>query len=426
MLENPELSTDPEDVGPQQRNGPLHGVRILAISQFGAGPFATLSLADLGAEIIKIEDPTVGGDVSRNVPPGAENGDSLYFQAFNRGKKSIAIDLRNPEGVEVFHQLVAKSDAVFNNLRGDLPDKLGLTFEKLEHLNPAIVTCSLSGFGRTGPRATEPGYDPLMQGLAGYMTVTGEPGGPPAKAGVSIIDFAGGYAAALGLVAALLEAKSTGVGRDIDVSLLDTAVSMLAHFASWRLNSDWEPVRTADSAHQTLVPAQNFQTSDGWIVIFCAKEHFWRNLAELLDTHGLKDQRESNPQQLVDDERFVSFARRYKNRDVLIPILSDRLRQKTTQEWLEMFRGEVPSGPVNTVEQALNDEQVKARGLVVDVEHPSRGTINLLASPVTTEGANQALDPAPALGEHSEQILADLLSLEQGEISRLREQGAIG
>ena len=408
----------PENAGLSGRRGPLHGIRILAISQFGAGPFATLNLADLGAEVIKIEDPTVGGDVARSVPPGARDGDSLYFQAFNRGKKSIAIDLRKPEGVSVFHRLVEKSDAVFNNLRGDLPDRLGLTYERLRHLNPAIVTCSLSGFGRTGPRAAEPGYDAVMQGLAGYMSVTGEPGAPPGKAGVSIIDFAGGYAAALGLVAALLEAKSTGVGRDIDVSLLDTAVSMLAYFASWQLNSDWQPSRAADSAHQTLVPAQNFQTSDGWIVIFCAKEHFWRSLAELLDMPG-------DVPELVNNERFATFADRYKNRDVLISILSERLRLKTTQEWLDLFRGVVPSGPVNTIEQALDDEQVRARGLVVDVEHPVYGTIRQVASSIFTEGSNQALTPGPALGEHTNELLSGLLSLSEVEISRLRDRGAI-
>ena len=409
----------PENAGLPGRRGPLHGIRILAISQFGAGPFATLNLADLGAEVIKIEDPAVGGDVARSVPPGAGDGDSLYFQAFNRGKKSIAIDLRKPEGVSVFHRLVEKSDAVFNNLRGDLPDRLGLTYERLRHLNPAIVTCSLSGFGRTGPRAAEPGYDAVMQGLAGYMSITGEPGAPPGKAGVSIIDFAGGYAAALGLVAALLEAKSTGVGRDVDVSLLDTAVSMLSYFASWQLNSDWQPSRAADSAHQTLVPAQNFRTSDGWIVIFCAKEHFWRSLAELLDMSG-------EAPELVNDERFATFADRHKNRDALIPILSDRLLLKTTKEWLELFRGVVPSGPVNTIEQALEDEQVRARGLVVDVEHPVYGTIRQVASSIVTEGSNQALTPGPALGEHTDELLSGLLSLSEAEISRLRDRGAIG
>ncbi len=398
-----------------QRKGPLHGIRILAISQFGAGPFATLNLADLGAEIIKIEDPTAGGDVARYVPPATNDADSLYFQSFNRGKKSIVIDLRKPEGVKIFHRLVEKSDAVFNNLRGDLPEKLGLTYETLRSLNPAIVTCSLSGFGRTGPRASEPGYDPIMQAMAGYMSITGEPDGPPGKAGVSIIDFAGGYAAALGLVAALLEARTTGVGRDVDVSLLDTAVSMLTYFASWQLNSDWNPVRTPNSSHQTLVPAQNFQTSDGWISIFCAKEHFWRKFAELIDLS-----------ELISDERFATFASRYDNREILISILSKRLLEKSNGEWLERFRGIVPSGPVNTIEEAFQDEQIKARGLIVDVEHPSYGTIKQVSSPISTEGSNQAVSPGPSLGEHTNELLTELLSMDAKEVQRLRDSGAVG
>ena len=374
-----------------------------------------MNLADLGAEVIKIEDPTTGGDVARYVPPATNNADSLYFQSFNRGKKSIAIDLRKPEGVKIFSQLVEKSDAVFNNLRGDLPEKLGLTYETLRSLNPSIVTCSLSGFGRTGPRAAEPGYDPIMQAMAGYMSITGEPDGPPEKAGVSIIDFAGGYAAALGLVAALLEANTTGVGRDVDVSLLDTAVSMLTYFGSWQLNSDWQPSRTPSSSHQTLVPAQNFETRDGWINVFCAKEHFWRRFAELIELP-----------ELISDEKFANFALRYDNRKILIPILSERLLKKNNAQWLDRFRGIVPSGPVNSIEQAFEDEQIKARGLIVEVEHPTYGTIKQVSSAISTEGSNQVVSPGPSVGEHTDDILASLLSLEPKEVQRLRNSGAVG
>lgn len=374
-----------------------------------------MNLADLGAEVIKIEDPTTGGDVARYVPPATSDADSLYFQSFNRGKKSIAIDLRKPEGVNIFHQLVEKSDAVFNNLRGDLPKKLGLTYETLRSLNPSIVTCSLSGFGRTGPRASEPGYDPIMQAMAGYMSITGEPDGPPGKAGVSIIDFAGGYAAALGLVAALLEANTTGVGRDVDVSLLDTAVSMLTYFGSWQMNSDWQPARTPSSSHQMLVPAQNFQTSDGWINVFCAKEHFWRKFAELIELP-----------ELISDEKFANFALRYDNRKILIPILSERLLEKNNAEWLDRFRGIVPSGPVNSIEQAFEDEQIKARGLIVEIEHPVYGTIKQVSSAISTEGSNQVVSPGPSLGEHTDEILANLLFLEPKEVQGLRNSGAIG
>jgi crotonobetainyl-CoA:carnitine CoA-transferase CaiB-like acyl-CoA transferase len=254
-----------------------------------------------------------------------------------------------------------------------------------------------------------------MQGMAGYMSITGEPEGPPGKAGVSIIDFAGGYAAAFGLVAALLEAKTTGTGRDVDVSLLDTAVSMLTYFASWQLNSDWQSKRTPNSSHQTIVPGQNFETSDGWITVFCAKEHFWRRLAEIIELP-----------ELISDERFSTFASRYDNRSQLIPILTKRLLQKTSGQWLELFRGHVPSGPVNTIEQALDDEQVHARGLLLDIEHPSYGSIKQVASPITTDGANQAVSPGPGLGQHTDELLKNLLELDQTEINRLRDHGAVG
>jgi crotonobetainyl-CoA:carnitine CoA-transferase CaiB-like acyl-CoA transferase len=403
-----------EMIDAKRKKAPLEGIRVLAISQFGAGPFATLNLADLGAEVIKIEDPVSGGDVARYVPPVIDEADSLYFQAFNRGKKSIGINLRDPDGISVFHELVKVSDAVFNNLRGDLPEKLGLTYDHLKHLNQAVVTCSLSGFGRTGPRSAEPGYDPIMQAMAGYMSITGEPDGPPGKAGVSIIDFAGGYAAALGLVSALLEAKSTGIGRDVDVSLLDTAISMLTYFSSWQLNSDWEPTREPNASHQTLVPAQNFQTSDGWIAIFCAKEHFWRNLAEII---GMPH--------LIEDGRFNSFGSRYENRKELVEILSKQLVQKSTEEWLKKFKGKVPAGPVNTIEQALSEKQVHARGLVASVEHPFLGITKQVVSSISTDGSNEALTPGPALGENTDDLLSDLLSLSPDQIKKLRDQGAV-
>jgi crotonobetainyl-CoA:carnitine CoA-transferase CaiB-like acyl-CoA transferase len=254
-----------------------------------------------------------------------------------------------------------------------------------------------------------------MQAMAGYMSITGKPDGPPEKAGVSIIDFAGGYAAALGLVAALLEANTTGVGRDVDVSLLDTAVSMLTYFGSWQMNSDWQPSRTPSSSHQMLVPAQNFQTRDGWINVFCAKEHFWRRFAELIELP-----------ELISDEKFANFALRYDNRKILIPILSERLLKKNNAEWLDRFRGIVPSGPVNSIEQAFEDEQIKARGLIVEVEHPTYGTIKQVSSAISTEGSNQVVSPGPSLGEHTDDILASLLSLKPKEVQRLRNSGAVG
>ena len=250
----------------------LSGVRILAVEQFGAGPFGTLHLADLGAEVIKIENPHLGGDVARSVPPYTIADDSLYFQSFNRNKRSLTLDLKHPDGQQVFRALVGQADAVFNNLRGDLPSKLGLRYDQLKTVNPKVVCCSLSGFGLDGPRQAEPAYDYLMQAYAGWMSLTGEPDGPPTKSGLSVVDYAGGVIAMLGMVSGLLNAERTGQGCEVDVSLLDTAVSMLSYVAIWALNRDYEPQRLADSAHPTLTPAQAFQTQDGYIVIFCAKE----------------------------------------------------------------------------------------------------------------------------------------------------------
>jgi len=394
---------------------PLDGVRVLAVSQFGAGPFGTQMLADLGADVIKIEDPGVGGDSARYVPPFQGEADSPYFQSFNRGKRSVSLNLRHPDGQSVFHDLVRVSDAVFNNARGDLPDKLGLTYAALREVNARIVCCSLTGYGRTGPRAAEPAFDYLVQGYAGYMAVTGEPDGPPGKCGVSVIDFAGGYAAMVGLMVGLFDAQRTGVGRDVDISLLDTAVSMLSYFAVWTLNRDWIAERTASSAHQTLVPAQNFATRDGWIVIFCNKDKFWRDLVETLGAP-----------ELADDARFRTFGDRFAHKDTLLPLLQARFATRTTEDWLDRLRGRVPCAPVNDVRQALADPQVLARDMIVEVEHPDFGPLKEVRSPVRTEGEIRHPARAPKLGEHTDQILREILSYSDGTIARLRHAGVIG
>jgi crotonobetainyl-CoA:carnitine CoA-transferase CaiB-like acyl-CoA transferase len=394
---------------------PLDGLRILAVSQFGAGPFGTQMLADLGADIIKIEDPGVGGDSARYVPPFQGEADSPYFQSFNRGKRSVSLNLRHPDGQAVLHDLVRVSDAVFNNARGDLPDKLGLTYAVLKEINPRVVCCSLTGYGRTGPRAAEPAFDYLVQGYAGYMAVTGEPDGPPGKCGVSVIDFAGGYAAMVGLMVGLFDAQRTGVGRDVDISLLDTAVSMLSYFAVWTLNRDWIAERTRSSAHQTIVPAQNFPTRDGWIVIFCNKDKFWRDLVETLGAP-----------ELAEDARFRTFADRFANKDALLPLLQARFATRTTSEWLDRLRGRVPCAPVNDVRQALADPQVLARDMIVEVEHPDFGPLREVRSPVRTEGEIRHPARAPRLGEHTDQILREILSYSDGTIARLRATGVIG
>ncbi len=385
------------------------------MSQFGAGPFGTQLLADLGAEIVKIEDAAAGGDVSRHVGPYAGDGDSLYFQSFNRGKKSITLDLKHPEGQAILRDLARVSHAVYNNLRGDLPARLGLTYAALADANPAIVCCSLSGFGATGPRASEPAFDYLIQGYAGWMSITGEPDAPPGKCGVSVVDFAAGYASMAALMAGVWDAARTGVGRDIDMSLLDTAVSMLSYFAIWALNRDWAPARVADSGHQSLVPAQNFPTRDGWIVVFCNKAKFWDALVDALELPALGS-----------DPRFATFAGRLAHKDTLVPLLKARFGERTTAEWLARLRGKVPCAPVNTIAQALDDEQVRARAMLVEVKHPQFGVLREVASPVKTAGAVTTPFPAPALGQHTDEILGELLRYSPQRIAALRAGGALG
>jgi crotonobetainyl-CoA:carnitine CoA-transferase CaiB-like acyl-CoA transferase len=393
---------------------PLDNVRILAVEQFGAGPFGTMHLADLGAEVIKIEDPTQGGDVARYVPPYLGQRDSLYYQSLNRNKLGLTLNLRHADGRRVFEDLVKVSDAVYNNLRGDLPARLGLDYAALGPLNPKIVCCALSGFGRTGPRAAEPGYDPLMQGYGGFMSLTGEPDALPAKAGVSIVDFSGAFVSALGLMVGLFQAQRTGRGCDVDVSLLDTAVSMLSYLAAFQLNRDYEPQRLSSSAHPSLYPSQVFRTKDDYIVVICFKEKFWERLCERIELA-----------ELPADPRFRRFADRLANKDELLPIVQARLLERTTAEWLERLQGHVPCAPVNTVGQALEDPQVLAREMVIGVPSAQWGLVRQTGNPIKLSGLEPRTDPAPALGEHTERILRDYLGYADQQIERLRSSGAI-
>jgi len=393
----------------------LKGIRVLAVEQFGAGPFGTLHLADLGAEVIKIENPKVGGDVSRTVPPLTTPGDSLYFQSFNRNKRSLTLDLKHSEGMGVFHDLVRVADAVFFNLRGDQPPKLGLTYEHLQHINPRIVCCSLSGFGMTGPRHAEPAYDYLMQAYGGWMSLTGDPNGPPTKSGLSVVDYAGGAIAMMGLLAGLLNVQRTGLGCDIDVSLLDTAMSLLNYVAIFALNlEDFQAKRMPDSAHPTITPAQAFQTKDGYLVIFCAKEKFWHALTEILEAP-----------ELAADPRYASMATRYQHRDVLILDLKQRFLTRTTEEWLARLRGRVPCAPVNSLEEAMKDEQVLARDMIMEVEHPTFGTVRQMRTAVKVPGAVDHKRPGPAMGADTDTILQQLLEYSDDKIASLRQAEVI-
>jgi len=263
---------------------PLENVRVLAVEQYGAGPFGTMFLADQGAEVIKIENPRDGGDMARDVGPFfLGDRDSLFFHSFNRNKKSLTLDLSRAEGKNVFHRLVTGADAVASNLRGDVPEKLGLTYDALSAHNARIVCAHLSAYGRSGPRASWPGYDYLMQAEAGYFSLTGEPGGPPARFGLSVVDLMTGLAMAYALLAGLTQARATQLGRDMDVSLFDIAINNTNYLASWYLNAGHVQGREPRSAHPALVPCQMYRTQDGWIFLMCNKEKFWPALCNAID-----------------------------------------------------------------------------------------------------------------------------------------------
>jgi crotonobetainyl-CoA:carnitine CoA-transferase CaiB-like acyl-CoA transferase len=394
---------------------PLAGVRILAFTQLGAGPYAMIFLSDLGADVVKIEDPTTGGDEARTVPPFNDPAarDGLYYQSLNRGARSLTLNLRTPEGRDLLHRLVGRADAVYNNMRGDLPAKLGLDYAALGRVHPKVVCCSLSGFGRTGPRRGDPGYDYLLQAYAGFMSVSGEPDAPPTKCGVSIVDFSGGILSALALMVGLHRARATGIGCDVDVSLLDTAVSMLNYLAIWTLNRDWRPQRLPGGAHQSLVPSQSFQTRDGWIVIMCMKEKFWERLVERMGRG-----------ELCRDPRFRTFTDRLANRDALRPILKAEFLRRTTAEWLERLRGHVPIAPVYTVEEALTDEQVLAREMVIELEHPVFGPIREVGCPIKIDGMAPRYAPAAALGADTAVLLAEV-GIDAAMLAALRARGVV-
>lgn len=399
---------------------PLADIRVVAIEQYGAGPWGTLQLADLGAEVIKIEDPASGGDVGRYVPPFQEGEDSLFFEAFNRGKKSISLDLRHPDARGVLHDLARACDGIYSNLRGDLPEKLGLTYEHLRHVNPRIVCCSLSGFGMTGPRAGEGGYDYMMQGLAGWQSLTGEPDGPPTKSGLSLVDLSGGYASAIALLAGIWRARREGAGCDCDVSLFETALHELMYIGPWAATHGYVPPRRRNSAHPSIVPFQNFATADGWIVIGGVKQDAWERLCDVI---GRPD--------LSDDERFATRAARDVNRDELLPVLEEAFRACTTDEWLAaLVSARVPASRINTVEEALADPQTVARGGIVEHDHPTLGRVRSIRTPLRLAQGDTRLERAPERGplrgEHTDEVLSRLCGYSDERIEALRTAGVFG
>ncbi len=330
---------------------PLNGVRILSVEQYGAGPWASMYLSDMGADVIKIEAPQ-GGDSSRaSGPHFLGPDDSQFFQTFNLGKKSVALDLRQPEGKEVFRRLAATADAVMNNMRGDQPGKIGLDYAALGPVKPSLVCAHLSGYGRTGDRAAWPAYDYLMQAEAGFLHLTGEPDGPPTRMGLSIVDYLTGITTAFALTAALFGAARTGRGRDVDVTLYDVAMHQLSYPAVWYLNEGDETRRRPRSGHPSVVPTEVFPTADGHIFIMCVLPKFWEALC---DGIGRPD--------LPQDPRFATPRARFANRDALAAILDTALQTHPTAHWMATLAGKVPVAPVLSLGQALDNPYFAATG----------------------------------------------------------------
>jgi crotonobetainyl-CoA:carnitine CoA-transferase CaiB-like acyl-CoA transferase len=316
----------------------------------------------------------------------AADGDSVYFQSFNRGKRSITLNLQHPGARGALRALAGRSDALFNNLRGDLPSRLGLDYAAHSEGNPRLVCCSLSAFGRDGPRAAEPGYDYLMQGYAGWMSLTGDPDGPPQKAGLSLVDLSAGTMAALGMTAAILHARETGRGGDIDVSLLDTALSKLAYVGAWHLTLGYKPFRTPESSHPSQVPSQILRTADGWLVVMCAQEKFYRSLVERLQ---------------------------------------ERTRACPTAHWLGLLRGYVPCGPVNSVAEALDDPQVRETGMILNLDHPSIPGLSVVNGPIRVDGLPPVGARAPRLGEHTTEVFRGLAGWTDEQVAAARVDGLV-
>ncbi len=390
---------------------PLAGIRILASEQYGAGPYGTMFLAQLGAEVIKLEPPR-GGDSARATGPYflGEN-DSLFFQTFNLNKRSVTVDLTRPEGREVLRRLAQTADAVTNNARGDLPAKLGLDYASLRSANPRIACVHASAYGREGRRANWPGYDYLMQAEAGWMSLTGEPDAPPTRFGLSLVDFITGSMLATTTLAAINDARANGVGRDFDLCLLDAALHQLSYPAFWYLNEGHVTERAPRSAHPYVTPSQSFPTADGWIFVMAQLPKFWTRLCTVLERPDL-----------AEDPRFADLAGRLAERDALTAELDAIFRTRSTAEWLEQLGGHVPVAPIRDLAGAL--DEVAAGDMLDSVDHPQRPGMRVLANPIKVAGKRLENRPGPALGSDTEALLAEA-GYGADEIGALRAAGTI-
>lgn len=374
----------------------LQGLKVLSVEQYAAGPYGTMFLADLGADVIKIENPETGGDFSRTLGPHLlGEHDSEFFQAFNPGKKSVCLNLKSAKDRRVFERLATEADAVANNLRGDQPEKLGLTYERLKAVNPAVVCAHLSAYGRGNSRESWPGYDYLMQAEAGFLSMTGEPDGPPARFGLSMVDFMTGLTMAFGLLSAVFSARQTGEGCDVDTSLFDLALHQLSYPAAWYLNEGTRTARLPRSAHPSIAPSQLVTTRNGWLFLMCQTQKFWETFCRLVDREAW-----------ITRPEFADMAARRRNRAVLQAELDALFTTGDTEHWLALFSGKVPVAPVHDIAQALINPFVTEVDMLRTMDHPAKPDgLRLVGCPLRVNGERPPARRAPRLGEHTEEIV---------------------
>ena len=403
----------------------LGHIRVLDLTRVLAGPWCAQNLADLGAEVIKVERPGSGDDTRSWGPPylkdldGQATSEAAYYLTANRGKLAITVDIATPEGQQIIRDLAAKSDVVLENYKVGQLKKYGLDYESLKQIKPDLVYCSITGFGQDGPYAHRAGYDFIVQGMGGFMSLTGErddlPGGGPQKAGVAIADLMTGMYASIAVLAALNHRERTGEGQYIDMALLDVQVAMLANMNMNFLTTGQSPKRWGN-AHANIVPYQTFATADGHIIVAAGNDSQYRKFV----TIGGKPE-------LADDERFATNPARVRHRDILVPVLADMVRTKTKQEWITALEeAGVPCGPINQLHEVFDDPQVKARNMEINMPHPAAGEVKLVASPMRlSETPVQYQNPPPMLGQHTAQILASVLGYSEQQITALSGQGII-
>ena len=393
--------------------GPLTDLLVLDVTRVLAGPFAGMVLADLGAEVIKVEMPGRGDD-ARGFGPFA-NGVSAYFASVNRGKKGLTLDLRAPDGRDLFLRLAEKADVVIENFRPGVMARLGLDYGSLRQRNPRLIYAACSGFGQTGPYAHRPAYDAVIQAMGGIMSLTGEEGGPPVRVGVSIADITAALCTVIGILGALHRREATGEGQMVDVAMLDCQVGILENAIARYFVGGQVPERLG-TRHPSITPFQAFETSDGSVVLALGNDRLWQHFCR---TVGRDD--------LCADERFATNHLRTQNYAELLPIMQEILRQHPTAWWLEeMERAGIPCGPINRMDQLAADPQVAAREMIQEVVDPVAGPMKMAGVPIKFSSTPGAIaGPAPALGEHTDDVLSGLLGLDAGAIARLREEGVV-